>query len=118
MKDKILIELQNRINQQTEICRKTKGAVSGTYAAGKLDGLNTALRLIEAIPEELTVGCWGIPDIMEQAEEDGIEVTEEQLKEILNLMLRKADTRSGISWDTISYFIQKYFEEEEGKPNA
>lgn len=54
-------------------------------------------------------------DILSQAEEDGIELTEDEAKDIVGLIRSKGDVEIGISWDTISYFINLFVEEKNKK---
>lgn len=51
---------------------------------------------------------WSAQDIMNRAEDNDIDITEEQAKDILNSILEKHDCEQGITWDTIDLAIQEY----------
>lgn len=48
---------------------------------------------------------WSVDDVLYQAEEDEVELTEEEAKEILHWIDRKHDATIGINWDVISSYI-------------
>ena len=48
---------------------------------------------------------WGLDDVLHQAKEDGVEITEDQALNVLSTMDSKHDASIGMSWDVISEFI-------------
>ena len=48
---------------------------------------------------------WCTEDVLNQAEERGINLTEEQADKILDLMDKKHDCTIGINWDVIDVWI-------------
>ena len=61
-----------------------------------------------SIEEEPSAFGFVVEDVLTQAEEDGVELTEDQAKGVLHLMSISADISQGISWDTITYFTNLY----------
>ena len=57
---------------------------------------------------------WSIDDIMYQAQNDEVAITEEQGQEILDRVLHQADANMGINWTVISTHISMYLEEQKG----
>jgi hypothetical protein len=49
---------------------------------------------------------WCVDDVLHQAKEDGIELTEDEAEEILSDVINNHDASIGISWDTFSTYIQ------------
>lgn len=74
--------------------------------------------VVSEYPIEYTVGGWCVDDILMQAAEDEVELTEEQARGVLDMLLNKADISVGISLETISQFIEMYLEDEEEKQKA
>lgn len=54
---------------------------------------------------------WDVDDVYHQAKEDGIEVTEEEAKSILAEMKHRHDAEHGISWGTISCYLDNLVRE-------
>jgi hypothetical protein len=52
-----------------------------------------------------------VNDVLQQAEDDEIEITEQEAEAVISLMRYKGDVSIGISWDTVSYFITRIVEE-------
>ena len=50
---------------------------------------------------------WHDEDVRSRAEDMGVDITEEQIKEVLSCVHRKADANIGINWDTIDYWIEE-----------
>ena len=48
---------------------------------------------------------WSTEDVLHQAKEKGVNVTEDEANEILLQMERKHDADIGISWTTIDVYI-------------
>ena len=49
---------------------------------------------------------WSTEDVLHQAEEMGVELTEDEANDILLYMEEKHDANIGISWDVIDVYIQ------------
>ena len=50
---------------------------------------------------------WGIDDVMEQAKQDEKEITEDQARKVLKMMKDNHDCNYGITWETISAYIDQ-----------
>jgi len=48
---------------------------------------------------------WCTDDVIQTAKEKGIELTEEQISDVLSLMQSEHDATIGINWDVIDYHI-------------
>jgi len=48
---------------------------------------------------------WHIDDIIEQAENNGEQVTEDEAREVLRLMIKEHDCNIGINWDVIDAWV-------------
>lgn len=48
---------------------------------------------------------WYICDIIEQAENSGEQITEDEAREVLRLMIKEHDCNIGINWDVIDNWI-------------
>ena len=55
---------------------------------------------------------WQSDDILEKAEELGIQLTKQQVRDILQVLIDKHDCEHGITWDTIEYAVEEYRKEE------
>ena len=51
---------------------------------------------------------WGIEDVLDRAEDQEIDITEQQAKDILVAMGCNYDCNYGITWETIDYFLADY----------
>ena len=51
---------------------------------------------------------WSSEDVLHQAKQDGVILTEVQAEEILDILKHKHDASIGISWETISTVISLY----------
>ena len=51
---------------------------------------------------------WSSEDILLQAKQDGVILTEKQAEEILNILIAKHDATIGINWDIITFTTQNY----------
>jgi len=56
---------------------------------------------------------WSTEDILAQAENLDIELTEDQADEILESLEDNHDANIGINWDVISFYIGDYFGRED-----
>ena len=54
---------------------------------------------------------WSTEDVLHQAKEKGVKLTEDEANEILLQMERKHDADIGISWQTINDYIDDLVEE-------
>ena len=51
---------------------------------------------------------WCTEDVLYQADNLGIELTEDQADDILESLEHKHDATIGINWDVISFYIENY----------
>jgi len=51
---------------------------------------------------------WSTEDVLWQAEQLDLELTEDQADDILESLENKHDASVGINWDVISYYIEDY----------
>lgn len=56
---------------------------------------------LRSFENEITLS-WAVEDVIQQANEDHKKVTEEQAREVLNIMRQHHDANYGICWQTIS----------------
>ena len=61
----------------------------------------------------LVDGLWQVDDILMYAKQEEINISEEEAQEILDRIGRRWDASIGISWDTISYYLDLHLEERE-----
>ena len=54
---------------------------------------------------------WSIEDVLHQAKEKGVKLTEDEANQILLQMERKHDADIGISWSTIDVYIDDLVDE-------
>jgi uncharacterized protein HemY len=54
---------------------------------------------------------WQVEDVMQQAKEDGVVISEENAKEVLERIDRHKDAEVGISWAVISSVLDDMVEE-------
>lgn len=59
-------------------------------------GLKTSISII-----------WSAEDVLSKADEMGIELTGEQVADVLGYVERKHDASLGVNWDTIGYWIDE-----------
>lgn len=62
---------------------------------------------------EETVFGFSTLDVQEHADQLGYRLTKTSANEILAMLGRKGDLSTGISWETLSYFIEQYASENE-----
>jgi len=58
----------------------------------------------------IAAAIWGVDDVLERAKEREINVTEEQARNILELIHRRQDATLGITWDTIDCYLEESYE--------
>jgi hypothetical protein len=56
---------------------------------------------------------WHIDDVQGQAENMGEELTDQECRDVLAMVMRKHDCNIGISWEVIDYWIEQIIEERE-----
>lgn len=49
---------------------------------------------------------WHVEDVFEACEDEGIELTNQQAREVLRLLKENHDCNYGFNWETIIYFAQ------------
>ena len=59
---------------------------------------------------------WSVEDVLTQAEQDEVEITTQEAKEILQWIDAKQDANIGVNWDVISVYTGMYLDEV--KPEA
>lgn len=92
-------------------------ALNGKWNRGD-DGFEAQIILIDDYLEELenTISIvWCVEDVQGSAKEMGIELSEEDAKEVLQNIKRTHDCELGISWMTIEIGIEYYLQEQKGK---
>ena len=57
------------------------------------------------LPDQIKI-MWHKDDVLGRAEALAIECTDLQARKILQLMSKNHDCNSGISWDTIDYYLE------------
>lgn len=56
---------------------------------------------------------WHIDDVAMQAEDHGENLTEEECRDVLAMVIRKHDCNIGINWEVIDYWIDEIVKERE-----
>jgi len=59
---------------------------------------------------------WNVLDVLAQAENDGVELTSEEAKEILQWIDAKHDASIGINWEVISTYIDRFMDQAKPEP--
>lgn len=62
--------------------------------------------------QEISVS-WCIDDVLQQAENDGVTITEKEAGAVLEYCYRKHDANQGITWETLSFWIGHIIAERE-----
>jgi hypothetical protein len=57
-------------------------------------------------PEQIAI-LWGIDDVRQQAEEDDVELTDKQCREVLRLAKKYHDANVGVNWEVLSSYIEQ-----------
>ena len=68
-------------------------------------GYDNVRDYIDQTNAEISI-VWGVEDVIAQAEESGIEITDDQAYKLLTHMKRNHDAESGINWDVIDCYLQ------------
>ena len=66
----------------------------------------------EELPTKVSVS-WCAEDVQGRADEMGVQITKEQIGEVLYLIVDKHDASLGITWDTIDFYISEVTSEED-----
>jgi chromosomal replication initiation ATPase DnaA len=74
--------------------------------------------LLEDAKDNTISIVWSIEDVTEQARKDGKEITEDQAREILQMMKDNHDCNFGITWETISAYIDILLEDAKRKQHG
>ena len=71
--------------------------------------VNEAIRRLKWNGEQhVAVAIWGEDDVLSRAKELGYTCSQEQAREIIDLMDNKQDCSMGITWDTIDCYLAEY----------
>lgn len=71
----------------------------------KKDRTNITTLLNKKFEDQIAV-FWMLDDVKQQAGDMEIEITDDQARDVLSLLLHKHDAGIGINWDTIGYWIE------------
>jgi len=80
----------------------------------RLDVDETGLTLEDVLREywqDMIADVWDVTDVEAQAIETGVELTNEQCREVLQHMLNKFDANVGINWTVIDCTIDEIVKE-------
>ena len=58
--------------------------------------------------QHIAVAIWCEDDVLELAREKGIKCSRKRAREIIDEVDRKQDAAMGITWDTISVYLDEY----------
>jgi len=87
------------------------------HSIGFNKGIEQAIERLqesEPLPEDIgrtIIVSWSIEDVISQAKERDINLSEQQAIEILARVDHSTDATTGINWDTIDYEIDKYLKD-------
>lgn len=56
---------------------------------------------------------WHKDDVISQAESNGIDITDDEARDVMAMVIRKHDCNIGINWDVIDYWIDEIVAERE-----
>ena len=70
------------------------------------------LKKYNKLDDIIVAHIWTVEDVMEQAKNDDITITEDEAGVILEQMEDDLDSNDGITWETISFRLQDYREAE------
>ena len=69
--------------------------------------------VIRAFDPDWVAEWWHIEDVASHAECMGESLTDQECRDVLNLMMHKHDCNIGINWEVIAYWIDYVVEERE-----
>ncbi len=52
---------------------------------------------------------WCVEDVLQQAKENGYDLTEDEALSVLNLMLKRHDCNFGTTWESVDGAIKNYY---------
>ena len=58
---------------------------------------------------------WSKEDVIAQAEADDVELTKDEITDVLSMMSYRHDATIGVNWDVISYHISRVVDDRENK---
>ena len=87
-----------------------KVKISGELSEHSLNQLKEIHTKLASVEKD--VGTFVLEDVMHQAKTRDIYLTEEQGKEILDLMEHRMDASVGMNWDVIDILTDEYLREE------
>jgi len=74
--------------------------------------MSTTRKAIELLRDfenqHVAVAIWCEDDVLELAREKGIKCSRTRAREIIDVVDRKQDATLGITWDTISVYLDEY----------
>lgn len=68
------------------------------------------------LPDSISI-TWHIDDVLQQAADDEVEITEDEAREILQLLESEHDANVGINWEVISIWISTYMRDKKNEAN-
>jgi len=74
------------------------------------DAMNAVKR---AFDPDWMAEWWHIDDVIEQAENQGEQLTEQEARDVLMMVSKRHDCNVGINWDVIDYWIDQILEDRE-----
>jgi hypothetical protein len=121
LRHKVKEALKDAMGRKSYECKDELNADSANLADAVFDALGinkyeqdypaseTTIRVIDS---EKMVVEWCMADVMQQASDMKVEVTEKQAKDVLSLMDNKHDANIGICWDVIGCWIDHVLAED------
>ena len=74
-----------------------------------MSAIREAIELLRGFDNQhVAVAIWCEDDVLELAKEKGIKCSRKRAREIIDKVDRKHDATMGISWDTISVYLDEY----------
>ena len=74
----------------------------------KPDDVKLATHMVQEKFRDQDFVAWSVADVLSQAKEIGIEITENEAREILFKVIHKHDANIGIHWDIFDNYIIDY----------
>ena len=76
-----------------------------------MSAIREAIELLRGFDNQhVAVAIWCEDDVLELAKEKGIKCSRKRAREIIDEVDRKHDATLGISWDTISIYLDDYLD--------
>jgi hypothetical protein len=73
-----------------------------------VDRINQYQKIQEEENKDKFSIVWSINDVLYQADNEGVSITEDEARHILNMMEKYHDANFGISWETISTYLSDF----------